>query len=336
MSKERRPGAGQRWLSALKVLGPFIVLFVVMGFFAAVMGEEVRERFFSARNANIILSQTVIVAIGSLGMTMIIISAGIDLSVGSVIALSSVFGALMIQKSYPLATVVGATIAVGGLVGLVNGSIVTLFRMTPFIVTLGMMGIGRGLAKWLADSQTVNFDNRHPIARIMAIAQSAPSETGAVSLGLPPPAVWLTVALAILMIGVMRRTVFGRYIFAVGSNEATARLCGIRTRLMKISIYTLAGLFFGLAGLLQLSRLRQGDPSIAIGIELDMIAAVVIGGASLNGGTGSILGSMIGALTMAILRNGSTQSDWPNYMQDIIIGIVIVLAVGMDKLRQRS
>jgi ribose transport system permease protein len=148
------------------------------------------------------------------------------------------------------------------------------------------------------------------------------------------PGIAVAINLAILTTIFMNRTVFGRYIFAIGSNEATARLCGIRTRLVKTGIYTVAGVFFGLAGVMQLSRLRQGDPSAAIGIELDMIAAVVIGGASLSGGTGSILGSMIGALTMSVLRSGSTQSDWPNYMQEIIIGIVIILAVGLDKWRQ--
>ena len=133
---------------------------------------------------------------------------------------------------------------------------------------------------------------------------------------------------------VMRQTVFGRYVFAIGSNEATARLCGIRVQRQKVLIYSLAGLFFGLAGLLQLSRLTQGDPSVAIGLELDIIAAVVIGGASLNGGTGSIAGSMIGALIMAVLRNGSNQMGWPTYMQEIIIGAVIILAVGLDRWRQ--
>jgi ribose transport system permease protein len=127
-----------------------------------------------------------------------------------------------------------------------------------------------------------------------------------------PPGVWIAAVLAILMVIVLRQTVFGRYIFAIGSNEATARLCGIRVQRQKVLIYTLGGLFFGLAGLMQMSRLAQGDPSVAVGLELDVIAAVVIGGASLSGGTGSILGSMIGALIMGVLRNGSNMSDWPN------------------------
>ena len=144
------------------------------------------------------------------------------------------------------------------------------------------------------------------------------------------------IAVAMVMALMMKHTVFGRYVFAIGSNEATARLCGIRVPLMKIVIYTVAGLFVGLAGLLQMSRLAVGDPTVAIGLELDVIAAVVIGGASLNGGTGTILGSMIGALIMAVLRNGSNQMGWSTSAQEIIIGIVIVLAVGIDKLRQRK
>ena len=141
---------------------------------------------------------------------------------------------------------------------------------------------------------------------------------------------------SILMALIMRQTIFGRHVFAIGANEAAARLSGIRIRMHKIVIYTLAGLFFGISGLMQLSRLTQGDPTVAIGLELDIIAAVVIGGASLNGGTGSVLGSMIGALIMALLRNGSNQMGWPTYMQEIIIGAVIILAVAVDKLRQRG
>jgi ribose transport system permease protein len=149
-----------------------------------------------------------------------------------------------------------------------------------------------------------------------------------------PPGVWIAIGLAVVVSVLMRQTVFGRYIFAIGSNEATARLCGIRVPLQKVLIYALAGLLVGLAGLMQLSRLTQGDPTVAIGLELDIIAAVVIGGASLNGGTGSILGSMTGALIMAVLRNGSNQMGWQNFTQEIIIGIVIIIAVGLDQFRQ--
>jgi ribose transport system permease protein len=132
----------------------------------------------------------------------------------------------------------------------------------------------------------------------------------------------------------LRATVFGRHIFAIGSNEATARLCGVATVRTKILIYGLAGCLFGLAGLMQLSRLRQGDPTVASGVELDIIAAVIIGGASLSGGVGTVLGSMIGALIMAVLRNGSQQMGWPTYFQEIIIGAVIITAVFLDRLRQ--
>ena len=131
----------------------------------------------------------------------------------------------------------------------------------------------------------------------------------------------------------LRRSVFGRRIFALGSNEAAARACGIATDRLKIYIYSLAGLLFGLAGVMQMSRLRQGDPTVAAGLELDVIAAVVIGGGSLSGGEGSILGSMIGALIMAFLRNGCQQIGWPNYIQEIIIGALIVIAVAVDRWR---
>jgi len=305
-------------------LGPLIGLLFVMGVFCA--NPEVRPFFLTGANFKIILTQTVIVALCALGMTMIIVSSGIDLSVGSTVALTSVIGATLILQSWPPALVVAMTVLAGGLIGFLNGAMIAGLRMMPFIVTLGMMGAARGAAKWMARNQTVNYPDS-PLNRIMAL--EAPDRL------LPlPQGVWLTIALACLMVLVMRRTVFGRYIFAIGSNELAARLSGIRVRRHKALIYSLAGLFTGLAGLMQLSRLTQGDPSVAIGLELDVIAAVVIGGASLNGGSGSIVGSMIGALIMAVLRNGSNQSGWPNYMQEIIIGLVIILAVGLDKLRQ--
>ena len=328
-----RPRAMRKFTvtSVLNVFGPFLILAFVVGLFATIMPAEVRANFFSFYNFKSILNQTVIVAIGALGMTMIIVSGGIDLSVGSVIALTSVLAAWLVNQGHSVEIAFLAAIACGALIGAANGGIIAGFGMTPFIVTLGMLGIGRGLAKLLADNQTVN----PPTATLSAVEffMADPDPENPVSWFISP-GIALTIDLAIIMTIFMNRTVFGRYIFAIGSNEATARLCGIRTRLVKTGIYALAGLFFGLAGIMQFSRLRQGDPSTAIGTELDIIAAVVIGGASLNGGTGSILGSMIGALTMSVLRSGSIQSDWPNYMQEIIIGLVIILAVGLDKWRQ--
>lgn len=319
------PKRSPQFARLLNTFGPFLGLLLVIILFS--LSNEVRPFFLSGANFKIILTQTVIVAIGALGMTLIIVSAGIDLSVGSVVALTNVTGA-MILMNHPTATFTAAlaTVALGGVIGLVNGSVIAGFRMLPFIVTLGMMGVARGTAKWMAKNQTVNAPE-NDLNKLMELRD--PDHLFPLPYG-----VWVAVGLAVITSILLNRTVFGRYIFAIGSNEATARLCGVRVRLYKVAIYALAGLFFGVSGLMQFSRLTQGDPTVAIGLELDIIAAVVIGGASLNGGTGSILGSMIGALIMAVLRNGSNQMGWPTYMQEIIIGIVIILAVGVDKLRQ--
>lgn len=308
------------WLSRL---GPFLGLALVILVFALLTDSP--AQYLSGRNLRIVLSQTVIVAIGAIGMTMIIISGGIDLSVGSTIALASVVTALGIRAGWPPSIAVLAGIAMGGLVGLINGVAITRLRVIPFIATLGMLGIARGVAKWLADQQTVNV----PQTWVNELAVTFPAQAWM----LVAPGVWVSVVLAILVSIVLRNTVFGRRVFALGSNEAAARACGVPTDKLKVWIYALAGLLFGLSGVMQMSRLRQGDPTVAIGTELDIIAAVVIGGGSLSGGEGSILGSMIGALIMAFLRNGSQQMGWPNYIQEIIIGAIIVIAVAIDRLR---
>ena len=310
----------------INLAGPFLGLFLVVGVFS--LSPSVRPYFLTGPNFKIILTQTVIVAMGTLGMTLIIVSGGIDLSVGSVVALASVVGATALSKGLAPWTVILLCMAVGAGIGLINGLVIGGLRMMPFIVTLGMMGVARGTAKWLSGNQTVSA----PESAINAIMDlKDPTVLFPLPLG-----VWITLGLAVVMAIVMRNTVFGRYIFALGSNETAARLCGIRVNLQKVFIYAVAGIFFGLAGLMQLSRLTQGDPTVAIGLELDIIAAVVIGGASLSGGSGSVLGSLIGALTMAVLRNGSNQMGWPTFMQEIIIGVVIIIAVGVDKLRQRG
>jgi len=307
------------------VLGPFLGLLLIIGLFS--LSSAVRPYFLTGANFKIIFTQTVIVAIGTLGMTLIIVSAGIDLSVGSVVALASVVAAGALVKGASIWIAAGLAIGVGALVGMLNGVIIGGLRMMPFIVTLGMMGVARGGAKWLSGNQTISPPDS-ALNQLMELKE--PTQFWPLPVG-----VWVVLGLAICMSLVMRRTVFGRYIFAIGGNENAARLCGIPVQFQKVIIYTVAGVFFGLAGLMQFSRLTQGDPTVAIGLELDIIAAVVIGGASLSGGTGSIAGSMIGALTMAVLRNGSNQMGWPTYVQEIIIGVVIMIAVGLDKLRQR-
>src|SRR4029453_10336497 len=213
----------------------------------------------------------------------------------------------------------------GGVVGVINGLFITRLRVIPFIATLGTLGMGRGVAKWIAGQQTVNV----PPTWVNELAVTFPQPDWIVV----APGVWLTALLAVVVSLVLRYTVFGRRVFAIGSNEAAARAWGIPVDRLKIWSYGLAGLLFGLAGVMQMSRLRQGDPTVAAGSELDIIAAVVIGGGSLNGGVGSIVGSMIGALIIAFPRNGCQQGGWPNYIQEIIIGAIIVIAVAVDRWR---
>jgi ribose/xylose/arabinose/galactoside ABC-type transport system permease subunit len=246
--------------------------------------------------------------------------------VGSAIALSSVVVAVLLREGAPPLVAALAGAATGALVGLVNGFLVTRMAVVPFIVTLGTMGVARGLAKYLADEQKVDA----PAAWLSIVMSKAPTPSWL----LVSPGTWLMFALAALMAFVLERTVFGVHARAVGPNEATARLCGVNVSRVKLSIYALAGLFAGLAGLMQYARLTVGDPTTAAGKELDVIAAVVIGGASLSGGVGGILGSLVGAFLMSVLANGCTLAGVPNYVQEILIGAIIVAAVGLDRLRQ--
>jgi ribose transport system permease protein len=314
-----------RLSSIVNLVAPFLGLLLVLALFSAM--PDVQSRFLRLANLKSVATQSVIVALGALGMTVVIISGGIDLSAASNIALSSVIAAYAVNAGCPPLAAVALGVLMGGLVGFLNGMLITRLRLVPFIITLGMMGIARGVAKWIAHNQKIDA----PLTWVNDLMAKSPHPGWL----LVAPGVWLMVLLAAAMAVMLRSTVFGRHAFAIGSNEATARLCGVRTNRTKVAIYALAGLFCGLAGVMEFARLTVGDPTVAVGLELDIIAAVVIGGGSLSGGEGSVLGSMIGVFIMAFLRNGCTMMGWPNYIQEIIIGAIIVVAVALDQIRHR-
>ena len=313
----------------LRMFGPFLGLAFVFGFFVIVAPSA----FHSPYNIKTIITQTVITGIGALGVTLVIISGGIDLSVGSVIALSTVVVARLLNAGGETVGVAltfaaaGGAVAVAALCGLLNGVISSTLRIVPFIVTLGMMQIARGVAKWLAGEQIV----LSPPTWLNSFMQVDPTPGWLVV----APGVWLLIGLCVLLAAVLNYTVFGRYVFGLGSNESAARLCGVRVKVYRTIIYAVCGAFVGIAGIMQFANLTVGDPTAATGMELDIIAAVVIGGGSLAGGEGSAVGSLVGALMMAMLRNGCNLVGIPNYVQNILIGVIIIGAVALDRYKQR-
>ncbi len=307
-----------RLLARYPWFGPLVALVVVYVLFASLAPETF------ARGGNLVTMarQTVVVAIASVGMTIIIVHGGIDLSVGSSVALGTVVIAKLLKLGYgPFPAALGG-IATCGAAGLAVGVLVTRLKVTPFIVTLGAMSILRGVAKGIAKEQKIDADP-HGLDSLLS------SSSG---FGLPI-GVWIAIAIAILAAAMLRYTRFGRHVFAVGSNEQTARLCGIDVAHVKLAVYALAGLLVGVAAVMEFSTLTVGDPTTSSGLELDVIAAVVIGGASLSGGEGSIAGALVGALLMTVIRTGCTHVDLPTWVQQIVTGVIIVVAVAVDRLR---
>ena len=314
----------KQFAKILSLIGPFIGLGLIILLFSFLEPEKFPTFF----NFLTVANQTVIVALAAMGMTYIIISGGIDLSVGSVIALVTVVTALMVDHGFNplLAAIIG--VLSGAICGAFSGLLIGWVGIIPFIATLGMMGIARGTAKWLAGQQKVDA----PMTWLWEIMARSPK----IKWLLFSPGIWIMIISAIIVTVMLKYAVFGRYTFAIGSNESTARLCGVRVERTKFYIYTFGGFMAGLAGIMQFSRLTVGDPTVAVGKELDVIAAVVIGGGSLSGGEGSILGTLIGAFIMAFLRNGCNMAGIPNYVQEIIIGVIIIGAVAIDKFRHKG
>ncbi len=289
--------------------------------------------FLTSANLLNIANQTAVRAVIAIGMTMVILTGGIDLSVGSLIGLSSVCAALVIQNfgggraAGPMA-LVGASavgIAVCGLCGLFNGLMVTAFRIPAFIVTLAVMQIARGIAFRLTGGESV-----------AELPEAFKWLGHGTNLGIPN-SVWLMIVLYLAAYVLMTRTIVGRYIYAVGGNERAARLSGVPGERILIFVYTACGALAGLGGIMTASLLESGDPKLGMfGDELYVISAVVIGGTSLSGGEGRILGTLIGALLIAVISNGMNMLGVDQFTQMIVLGIVILLAVLLDSLKKQS
>jgi ribose transport system permease protein len=306
-------------------LGPLIALFVVYLLFAFLTPDT----FARTINLTTMARQTVVVGIAAIGMTLVMVQGGIDLSVGSSVALTTVVVAHALRaEAGPLeASLIG--IVVAGAAGCLNGALVSWLRITPFIVTLGTMSVLRGAAKGLASEQKIDADPRG-LDELMGVL---PAEKSWLML---PLGIWLTLLVAVVAAIFLAYSRIGRHIIATGSNASTARLCGIRVGRVTVLVYALAGLLAGLAGVLEFSTLTVGDPTDSIGLELEVIAAVVIGGGSLSGGQGSVSGTLIGALLLTVIKTGCTHVGLPNWVQEILTGVIIVVAMGIDRLRQRA
>ncbi|HEV8059930.1 MAG TPA: ABC transporter permease [Gemmataceae bacterium] len=318
-----------------RINGPILGLIIVLGIFLLLVGIKGElGTFFSLANLQVLVHGNTIPAIVALGSLAVMVSGGIDLSVGSVVALVTVVTMQVFRHTYfrtesqVLASVlaVAAGLAVGGLCGLVNGLIISGLRVPPFVTTLGMLSIARGLAIWISKGQTLSLPSGVRPAWVVALSEIASPHL------LFDPGFWSLVILAVGTAVLLKRTVLGRYCYAIGSNEATARLCGIPIGRSKILLYSLAGMLTGWAGILSFARI-SGNPSSNAGLELLVIAGVVIGGASLRGGRGTVIGTMLGILILGVLENGVSAFDVPVEVKYILIGGIIIANTAMSQLR---
>ena len=297
-----------------------VVMFIFFAIFA--------PNFMSWQNVSGILMAVAVIGILALGTTFVIITAGIDLSIGTGMTLCAVMtGVFITNWGFPMWLGILGGLAMGALIGLVNGIGVVYLRLAPFIATLAMMMIAQGLALVISGVKPIYFSTSAPSFKQLALGTLIP--------GLPN-AVLITIVVAIIAWVVLGKTVLGRYTFALGSNLEATRLSGVNTKRWLLTVYIFAGLFTGLAGVIMAARLDSAQPQLGVGYELQAIAAVVIGGTSLFGGRGSIVGTIIGALIMGTLINGlrvmSIQTEW----QNVVLGIVIIIAVFFDSLRNRT
>ena len=299
----------------------------------------VSESFFTVGNAMTVALQVTSIAYLGIGATCVIITGGIDLSVGAILALAGVVAALAVKAGVPVALGMLGGLLVGVLCGAVNGLCVTVLKLPPFIATLGMMLLARGVALQITDARAIGGLGEGfaelgngSLLRIVKVGDDGFPDI--VFPGIPYP-VLLMVVLAVVVAVLLNRTTLGRHIYAVGSNAEAARLSGVNVRGVTLFAYILSGALAGLAGCVLMSRLVTAQPSEGLMYELDAIAAAVIGGTSLSGGVGTISGTVIGAFVIGILRNGLNMGGVSAFIQQIIIGLVILLTVWIDQLRHR-
>ena len=372
------------WKDWLNRVGPALGLAAMFAFFAIL-----EPKMATSGNIEEIGRETVVVGITAVGMTMVIISGGIDLSVGSIIAFSSVVIASLLKDwGFSPLTAAACGVLAGAMCGLLNGLLITLLGIVPFIITLCLMSLVRGGAKRIAHSSTVNF-NPTWLSELLAVggpnvewstptliilwtsrvilgaaalaavaypvykafkspsaASGRPARTVAIVAAKAgaiavvawycwywSAGVWVMAAFGTLAALMLRYTRLGRHVFAVGSNEQTARLCGVAVNRVKLFVYAMSGMAAGMGGLMLVSYQNQGDPTGAVAFELHVIAAVIIGGGSFSGGQGSILGTLIGAVIIRTIPIGCGLNGWPPYVTEIVTGIIIIVAVALDRLR---
>jgi len=314
------PAARQKLLA-------FASLIVLMVFFTAAS-----PNFLEVDNLVSILQSTAVNGVLAIACTYVIITSGIDLSVGTMMTFCAVMaGVVLTNLGLPLPLGIVAAIFFGALSGWTSGMVIAKLKVPPFIATLGMMMLLKGLSLVISGTRPIYFNDTPGFS---AIAQD--SLIGELIPALPiPNAVLILFLVAIGASIILNKTVFGRYTFALGSNEEALRLSGVKVDFWKVAVYTFSGAICGIAGLIIASRLNSAQPALGQGYELDAIAAVVIGGTSLSGGTGTILGTIIGAFIMSVLVNGlrimSVAQEW----QTVVTGVIIILAVYMDILRRR-
>lgn len=310
---------GRRKSVRIRESGTFLALILIST--ALTFGSP---HFLTVSNLLNVVQQSTIIAIIAAGMTLVIISRGIDLSVGSIVALSGLVTADALHGQVPVAVAVAAGMGTGFICGWINGLLISYASLPPFIATLGTMGVVRGVALMYAGGGSISgFSGEF---RVLA--------EGTV-LGIPAP-VAVMIAVYILGHGLLTQTRLGRHAYAIGGNEEAALLAGINVRFSKTLLYALCGLLSGLAAVLLTARLNSAQSVAGTMYELDAIAAVVLGGTSLMGGVGTMLGTILGSLIMGVLRNGLNLLDVSSYVQQVVIGSVIVAAVLIDVVLKRS